>query len=199
MGDGHRSDKEKIIRLLHNAIIVLRYNFYCAILVMFFQRDIIWDMGGRMKSNHYKAWYSKRDFRRCRFCKEMHGKIYEIMERPVPSAPAHKRCRCVIERIDVILAGMATKNGINGADWWLKKWRQLPDYYIGKDEAERLGWKSYLGNLHQKAPGRMLAKGVYHNADGHLPSAPNRVWYEADINYSGGVVVYLGCCTPAMD
>ena len=32
----------------------------------------------------------------------------------------------------------------------------------------------------------MLAKGVYQNRSGHLPFAPGRTWYEADINYSWG-------------
>ena len=32
----------------------------------------------------------------------------------------------------------------------------------------------------------MLTKGEYMNRNGHLPSAPGRVWYEADINYSTG-------------
>lgn len=32
----------------------------------------------------------------------------------------------------------------------------------------------------------MIFKGLYHNLNEHLPSAPNRIWYEADINYSNG-------------
>lgn len=32
----------------------------------------------------------------------------------------------------------------------------------------------------------MLFKGFYENRDGHLPSAPGRIWYEADINYEVG-------------
>jgi len=28
--------------------------------------------------------------------------------------------------------------------------------------------------------------GIYQNRDGHLPSAPGRIWYEADINYASG-------------
>ena len=46
--------------------------------------------------------------------------------------------------------------------------------------------KSALGNLNSVAPGKMLAKGIYENRNGHLPSAPNRVWYEADIDYTSG-------------
>ena len=32
----------------------------------------------------------------------------------------------------------------------------------------------------------MLFKGIFYNKNGHLPVAPNRVWYEADINYEFG-------------
>ncbi len=34
--------------------------------------------------------------------------------------------------------------------------------------------------------GKMYSKGVYNNADGHLPDATGRIWYEADINYYEG-------------
>ena len=36
------------------------------------------------------------------------------------------------------------------------------------------------------APGKMLTKGVYKNRDKRLPDVPERIWYEADINYSFG-------------
>lgn len=32
----------------------------------------------------------------------------------------------------------------------------------------------------------MLTKGEYKNRNGKLPSKNGRVWYEADINYTGG-------------
>ena len=32
----------------------------------------------------------------------------------------------------------------------------------------------------------MVFGGIYYNENGKLPSAENRVWYEADINYSSG-------------
>ena len=31
-----------------------------------------------------------------------------------------------------------------------------------------------------------ITAGVYKNLDGHLPQAPGRIWYEADINYKTG-------------
>lgn len=73
-----------------------------------------------------------------------------------------------------------------GADWWLKTFQKLPDYYITEAEAATIGWKKHLGNLGKVAPGKMLQKGVYQNRNHHLPEAPGRIWYEADINYTGG-------------
>lgn len=106
------------------------------------------------------------------------------MARPAP--PLHLNCRCIIELLKALDAGMATNVGIKGADWCLMFYGKLPDYYITKKEAERLGYISYLGNLATVAPDRMLFKGIYENKNGHLPTAPGRVWYEADINYTRG-------------
>ena len=84
------------------------------------------------------------------------------------------------------MAGNATKEGKGGADWWLKHYDELPDYYITKTEAKQLGCIRYKGNLDKVAPGKMLTKGIYRNEDGHLPDTAGRIWYEADINYEKG-------------
>ena len=43
--------------------------------------------------------------------------------------------------MDAITPGGATKDGENGADYWLVHDDELPDYYISKSELEKLGWK----------------------------------------------------------
>ena len=35
--------------------------------------------------------------------------------------------------------------------------------------------------------GKMLTMEIYNNSNGHLPQAEGRIWYEADINYTGGI------------
>lgn len=35
-------------------------------------------------------------------------------------------------------------------------------------------------------PDTMITMGEYLNEDNHLPDAPGRIWYEADINYYEG-------------
>ncbi len=139
-----------------------------------------------MESSNYKHWVSIEDFRRCIVCAKMNGKIWLTTETPYPNPPVHLNCRCSIELMQAIIAGTATFKGTNGADWWLKETGSLPIYYIKKAEAKALGYNPVLGNLASVAPGKMLMKGKYKNKNGHLPSSPGRIWYEADINYYWG-------------
>lgn len=139
-----------------------------------------------MLSQHYKYWSSILDLRRCRECKKLHGKIYEIHEIPNPEPPLHENCRCTIINMEAKIAGTATEKGIDGADWWLMKFGHLPSYYINESEANNLGWVAAYGNLSTVAPGKMVTMGEYENRNAHLPYAEGRVWYEADINYKSG-------------
>ena len=139
-----------------------------------------------MTSTNYKNWLATLDLKTCIDCRSRHGRIYLAQEIVIPKPPLHPRCRCIIEWLKARFAGTATRNMNNGADWWLKKFSKLPAYYINKSEAKNLGYNPILGNLSIVAPGKMLAKGEYKNYNRHLPSASDRVWYEADINYVRG-------------
>lgn len=63
---------------------------------------------------------------------------------------------------------------------------ELPPNYISEEEAKKMGWKSSLGNLDKAAPGRMMGGKIFMNRREALLAEPGRIWYEADINYSGG-------------
>ena len=136
-------------------------------------------------SGNFKNWISIEDEKRCIDCEENHGKIYPIEEKPKPKPPLHLFCRCAIINMLAITAGTATINGINGADWKLIFEGTLPEYYVSLQEAANAGWRygRWPSNF---VPGKMISRGAYDNSDGHLPSAPNRQWYEADINYMSG-------------
>ena len=124
----------------------------------------------------------------CQECFSRNGRIYsydELIEIGEPGR-LHPNCGCRLERMQAIRAGNATELGTNGADWWIKYLNELPDYYISKEYARQIGWKSPIGNLAEVAPGCMIFGGVYQNRDHRLPEAPGRIWYEADINYTGG-------------
>lgn len=115
----------------------------------------------------------------------MHGKIWGLEEEPDPEPQLHLNCRCVIEHMETILAGTATANGIDGADWTLKYTGNLPDYYITIGDIRKLGWRRGKAPS-DYAPGSMVTAGEYRNRNGHLPEKAGRIWYEADINYVQG-------------
>ena len=137
------------------------------------------------KSVLWKYWRAILDPKLCLDCLNHHGKVYAMDEIPDIEPPLHENCRCAILPMDAIIPGRATKDGESGADYWLINFGKLPDYYISKEELCALGWKSGK-SVASKAPGKMVFGGIYENDDGHLPSAPGRIWYEADINYYEG-------------
>lgn len=137
------------------------------------------------ESQNFNNWIAELDLRTCTKCRERHGKIFSINEIPDTEPPLHQNCRCEIKKMEAIVVGEATKDGNNGADWWLKNYGVLPDYYVTDEEAKKQGWKQ--GKSPAKyLPDTMITMGEYLNEDNHLPDAPGRIWYEADINYYEG-------------
>lgn len=146
--------------------------------------DIYYPLTGQ--SSQWKHWVTIKDIKRCVECRDKQGQIYAIDEIPSESPPLHPNCRCKIEVMEAAQAGTASKDKENGADCWIKLYGELPDNYISKQEAKKLGWKSWLGNLHDAAPWMMIGGDIFYNDKGQLPDAPGRIWYEADINYQSG-------------
>ena len=138
------------------------------------------------ESKKWKMWKTILDLKICYDCREKHGKIYEIKEKVIPPPPLHRFCRCQIVKLRAILAGNATKLGVMGADWWIKYYGKLPDYYVNREEAKTLGWRRKKNNFGEVLPGKMLFGGEYFNDNGKLPQKSGRKWYEADINYETG-------------
>jgi hypothetical protein len=136
-------------------------------------------------SKRWKNWMTIEDEKRCWECEKYHGKIYAITEKPKPRPPRHLWCRCKIVAMRALSAGTATDMGVQGADWVLKHYNKLPEYYITTKEAKELGWKQKKGNLAEVAPGCMITR-EYYNKEGILPDKPGRIWQEADINYVSG-------------
>lgn len=64
--------------------------------------------------------------------------------------------------------------------------QELPDGYITKNEARALGWEERKGNLSEVAPGKAIGGDRFQNREKLLPDAPDRIWYEADLDYDGG-------------
>lgn len=137
-------------------------------------------------STDYKNWISILNLTTCQFCRKQHGKIYLIYDIIEIEPPVHDRCGCKIMPMKATYFGNATQDGQNGTDVYLSIYGRLPFNYISKKEAINVGWINILGNLNTVAPGKVIGGDVYRNKSGHLPSAPGRVWYEADINYDSG-------------
>ena len=133
----------------------------------------------------WERWTAHLDERTCETCRNNDGKILRIGDRSVDRPPAHPNCRCDTVPLDAVQAGSATKDRKNGADSWIKQFDELPEYYITEAELLKLGWRR--GKSPAKyAPGKMATMGIYLNGNKHLPTAPGRIWYEADINYYSG-------------
>jgi len=60
---------------------------------------------------------------------------------------------------------------------------QLPSNYVTQAEAMQNGWKPGKA-LNNTTPGGQMGGDIYINKEGVVPSAPGRVWYEADIGLS---------------
>lgn len=71
----------------------------------------------------------------------LNGKIYSIEGIDFEKPPLHQYYRCEVLPMKAVIAGNATKDRENGADFWIKYYGKLPDYYISSEELELLGWK----------------------------------------------------------
>lgn len=69
---------------------------------------------------------------------------------------------------------------------YLVTYETLPDNYITKSEAMKLGWKSSEGNLWDVTDQKSIGGDVFRNREKALPLKEGRTYYEADIDYEGG-------------
>ena len=152
-----------------------------------FINNLLQDREIRGNSSKWANWKSMLTLFTCKYCVEHHGMIIDISILDYKlEVDAHERCKCVYVPMRTKIVGTATKMGYNGADAQVFYNNRLPNYYIDKKQARKSGWQDWKGNLDDVLPGKMIGGDVYRNKEGKLPSAPGRVWYEADINYSSG-------------
>ena len=71
------------------------------------------------KSTLWKYWRAILDPKLCLDCLSHHGQIYAMDEIPDIEPPLHENCRCSMLPMEAITPGGATKDGENGADYWL--------------------------------------------------------------------------------
>lgn len=68
---------------------------------------------------------------------------------------------------------------------YLYQFGELPDNYITKKEAKKLGWVSEEGNLYKLAPGKSIGGDYFGNYEGILPEKEGREYHECDIDTDG--------------
>ena len=66
---------------------------------------------------------------------------------------------------------------------YLNEYGELPDNFMTKDEARKLGWEG--GSLEKYAPGMAIGGDKFGNYEGILPKAKGRQYYECDIDTIG--------------
>ena len=67
--------------------------------------------------------------------------------------------------------------------FYLNEHGQLPDNFMTKSEAKKLGWEG--GSLEKYAPGMAIGGDKFGNYEGLLPEAEGRQYYECDIDTIG--------------
>lgn len=66
---------------------------------------------------------------------------------------------------------------------YIHTYGELPQNFITKKEAERLGWDG--GSLEPYAPGKSIGGSYFGNYEGKLPKKKGRTYYECDIDTMG--------------
>ena len=69
---------------------------------------------------------------------------------------------------------------------YIFEYGRLPDCFIRKQEAERLGWDSRFNYVSDVAPGKSIGGDRFGNYEERLPVVPGRKYYEADCYYNSG-------------
>ena len=138
------------------------------------------------QSKNWVIWRATVTLTTCEYCATMNGHILARNDSRIAGIPVHPNCRCYVEAVSAIVAGTATSDGTNGVDSFVATYGKLPNNYLGKKNAQKMGWEPQLGNLSEVLPGILIGGDRYKNRDGRLPEAPGRVWFEADFDYTGG-------------
>lgn len=90
------------------------------------------------QSDKWLNWVTNFSVFTCLCCAEKNGKIYDVKEREKINISVHPNCACFLENLLSIEAGTATINGYDGADYWIKNYKVLPQGYTTKEEAKKM-------------------------------------------------------------
>ncbi len=137
-------------------------------------------------SKTWENWQSRLSETTCMDCRRGHGTIRPLHFFLFRKIMKHNYCQCMYVPMRTKEVGKATERGVEGADMYLMYTGKLPDYYVSKEYALEMGWRSKKRNLGIVLPGKMIGGDIYRNIEGKLPDSPGRIWREADIDYESG-------------
>lgn len=84
---------------------------------------------------------------------------------------------------DLTVEKDGTYTGKEEVALYIHTYGTLPENFITKKQAEKLGWNSREGNLDEIAPGKSIGGSRFGNYENQLPDGDYK---ECDINYTGG-------------
>lgn len=99
-----------------------------------------------------------------------------------PTEPATEAPTAPIET-EPLLDENGTYDSKDEVALYIHLYGHLPQNYITKKEAEKLGWSG--GSLEPYAPGKCIGGSRFGNYEGLLPEAPGRSYTECDIDTMG--------------
>ena len=85
--------------------------------------------------------------------------------------------------LDILISEDGTYSDRDGVALYIHTYGHLPDNFITKREAEKLGWTS--GSLEPYAPGKSIGGDRFRNYEGLLPAKDGRTYIECDIDTRG--------------
>ena len=85
--------------------------------------------------------------------------------------------------MDIIMMEDGTYSDRDGVALYIHTFGHLPDNFITKREAEKLGWTG--GSLEPYAPGKCIGGDRFGNYEGNLPAKDGRTYRECDIDTLG--------------
>ncbi len=103
--------------------------------------------------------------------------------RPTPT-PSPRHSAATPDPLDVQEDGYYTDKDRVAA--YLKKYGKLPENYITKQEARKLGWTGSRSTLWDVAWGMSIGGDTFGNYEEILPIKRGRQYYECDIDFDGG-------------
>ncbi len=91
------------------------------------------------KSSRWKEWLLGATKNHCWLCLKNEHKVIEAVNKKIDmlknseNPPIHENSLCYFEWLRMLTIGNATNLGNDGADYWIHKYKKLPNNYITKE------------------------------------------------------------------